>query len=69
MSNKNDAKEIKELKREISRLQDENNSLWFMLDELKKSNIQNTEYNKIFEETFKKLREQSLMMHHKLEEA
>ena len=62
-------KEIGELKREIGRLQDENNSLWFMLDEFDKSNIHNPEYNKIFEEAFKKLREQSKMIHSKVEEA
>jgi predicted nucleotide-binding protein (sugar kinase/HSP70/actin superfamily) len=60
---------IKGLKKEISRLQDENNSLWFMLDEFDKSNIHNPEYNKIFEEAFKKLREQSKMIHSKVEEA
>jgi regulator of replication initiation timing len=60
---------IKELKKEIGRLQDENSSLWFMLDEFNKSNIHNPEYDKIFEETFKKLREQSKMIHSKVEEA
>ena len=38
--------EIKKLKKEIDRLTDENNSLWFMLDEIKKSDITNLEYQK-----------------------
>ena len=32
---------IKELRKEVERLKNENESLWFMLDELKKSNITN----------------------------
>ena len=60
---------IKGLKKEISRLQDENNSLWFMLDEFDKSNIQNPEYKDLFEEAFKKLHEQRRMTHSKVEEA
>jgi DNA repair ATPase RecN len=62
-------KEIKELKRLNGRLQDENSSLWFMLDEFDRSNIQNPEYKDLFEEAFKKLHGQRMMMHSKVEEA
>tara|TARA_R110000824_G_scaffold182578_1_gene363540 strand:+ start:55 stop:264 length:210 start_codon:yes stop_codon:yes gene_type:complete len=69
MSIKELKKEIKKLKREAGRLQDENSSLWFMLDEFDKSNIQNPEYKDLFEEVFKKLHEQRRMTHSKVEEA
>jgi septal ring factor EnvC (AmiA/AmiB activator) len=62
-------KEIRELKKKIIRLEDENSSLWFMLDEFDKSNIQNPEYKTMFEEAFKKLQQQSRMTHTKIEEA
>ena len=69
MSIKELKKEIRKLKREVGRLQDENSSLWFMLDEFDRSNIQNPEYKDLFEEAFKKLHEQRRMMHAKVEEA
>jgi len=37
----NDKEEIKRLKRKIELLEDENNSLWEMLDELQKSDGEN----------------------------
>jgi len=60
---------INELKKENARLTDENSSLWFLLDELEKSNISNSEYREHFNETFKKLREVSLMVTDKAAEA
>ena len=56
----NDKEEIKRLKRKIELLEDENNSLWEMLDELQKSDDHN------WVELIEKLREdvliQSLMV-------
>ena len=69
MSIKELKEEIRKLKREIGRLEDENNSLWFMLDEFDKSSIQNPEYKTLFEEAFKRLNEQRRMTHSKVEEA
>ena len=34
-------KEISKLKKLVKRLEDENSSLWFLLDEFEKSNIKN----------------------------
>lgn len=52
---------IQDLENEIQRLEDENASLWFLLDELEKSNIANPEYRELFEGVYDKLRFQSLM--------
>lgn len=52
---------IRDLEDEIQRLEDENASLWFLLDELEKSNIANPEYRELFESVYDKLRFQSLM--------
>ena len=52
---------IQDLETEIQRLEDENASLWFLLDELEKSNIANPEYRELFEGVYDKLRFQSLM--------
>ena len=49
--------EIKDLKKEIERLIDENSSLWFMLDELEKSNVSNPEYFKHIQEIMDNLKE------------
>ena len=49
--------EIEILKKEIDRLLDENSSLWFMLDELDKSNISNPEYFKHIQEIMDNLKE------------
>ena len=61
--------EIEILKKEIDRLLDENSSLWFMLDELDKSNILNPEYFKHVQDAMDNLRRARLMAHTKLEEA
>lgn len=60
---------IADLEKEIKKLQDENSSLWFMLDEFEKSDIQNPEFKEKFEEVFSNLRFHTLMTHSKLEEA
>ena len=52
---------LEKLKKENKRLEDENASLWFLLDELEKSNIANPEYRELFEGVYDKLRFQSLM--------
>ena len=52
---------IQDLENEIQRLEDENASLWFLLDELEKSNIANPGYRELFEGVYDKLRFQSLM--------
>tara|TARA_R110000824_G_scaffold109006_2_gene256397 strand:+ start:1113 stop:1325 length:213 start_codon:yes stop_codon:yes gene_type:complete len=52
---------IEKLKKENKRLEDENASLWFLLDELEKSNLSNPEYRELFEGVYDKLRFQSLM--------
>jgi regulator of replication initiation timing len=52
---------ILELEKENKRLEDENASLWFLLDEFEKSNISNPEYRQMFAEVYDKLRFQSLM--------
>ena len=60
-----DYKEMKEkiqnLETEIQRLEDENASLWFLLDEFEKSNISNPEYREMFTKVYDKLRYQTLM--------
>jgi len=52
---------IQDLETEIQRLEDENASLWFLLDELEKSNIANPKHRELFEGVYDKLRFQSLM--------
>ena len=52
---------IQDLETENKRLEDENASLWFLLDELERSNIANPEYREMFEGVYGKLRFQSLM--------
>ena len=52
---------IQDLETEIQRLEDENASLWFLLDELEKSNIAKPEYRELFEGVYNKLRFQTLM--------
>tara|TARA_R110002020_G_scaffold469650_1_gene694846 strand:- start:390 stop:602 length:213 start_codon:yes stop_codon:yes gene_type:complete len=61
--------QINRLERENSRLQDENASLWFMLDELEKSNVANPEYREMFTKTFNNLRKNAMMVHQKVEKA
>ena len=53
--------EIKKLKKRIDRLTDENSSLWFMLDELDKSNVTNPEYFKHVAEAIENIRKSRLM--------
>tara|TARA_Y100000593_G_C4258610_1_gene310980 strand:+ start:518 stop:736 length:219 start_codon:yes stop_codon:yes gene_type:complete len=53
--------EIRRLKKRIEKLSDENSSLWFMLDELDKSNITNPEYFKHVAEAIKTVRKSKLM--------
>ena len=60
---------IEELEKEIKRLKEENDSLWFMLDEIKKSNITNLEYWKHYEEIYKKINERKKLMSTKVGEA
>lgn len=67
---------IKQLKQKIAtlenenkKLQDENASLWFMLDEFEKSDITNPEFREKFDEVFSNLRFHTLMTHNKLEDA
>ena len=61
--------QIDKLERENARLQDENASLWFLLDELEKSNVANPEHRQLFEKTFNNLRKNAMMMHQKVESA
>jgi regulator of replication initiation timing len=60
---------IDKLKKENARLQDENASLWFLLDELEKSDIGNEQYRENFDRVFSNLRKNAMMMHQKVEEA
>jgi regulator of replication initiation timing len=60
---------IDKLEKENARLQDENASLWFLLDELEKSDIGNEQYRENFERVFTNLRKNAMMMHQKVEEA
>ena len=69
MSIKELKEEIRKLKNEIVRLQDENSSLWFMLDEIDKSNIKNPIYHKNIEEAMKKLKKSMVMTTKKIGEA
>ena len=58
-----------ELEKEVESLRDENESLWFLLEEFEKSNLINPEYKKNFDEAFKKARFHSLMSVRKVTEA
>ena len=60
---------ITKLEKENSRLEDENASLWFLLDELEKSDVGNEQYRENFEKVFNNLRKNAMMMHQKVEEA
>tara|TARA_B100001123_G_scaffold398420_1_gene482460 strand:- start:419 stop:637 length:219 start_codon:yes stop_codon:yes gene_type:complete len=61
--------QIEKLQKEKEKLIDENNSLWFMLDEMDRSNIANPEYFENVKEMMDSLRKARLMTHAKLEEA
>ena len=54
--------EIKKLHKQVEKLLDENSSLWFMLDELDKSNIANPEYFKHIAAAMEKIRKSKLMV-------
>ena len=60
---------ITKLEKDNSRLQDENSSLWFLLDELEKSDLGNEQYRENFDRVFSNLRKNAMMMHQKVEEA
>tara|TARA_R110000796_G_scaffold186335_5_gene303254 strand:- start:1315 stop:1527 length:213 start_codon:yes stop_codon:yes gene_type:complete len=60
---------ISKLKKENLCLQDENASLWFLLDELEKSDLGNEQYRENFERVFNDLRKNTMMIHQKTEEA
>ena len=62
-------KELKVLQRKIDDLTEENASLWFLLDELDKSDIHTEQNRETLTEAFDKLKAVSLMMHRKTEEA
>jgi len=69
MVEKNLQQKIYELEKEVESLRDENESLWFILEEFEKSNLVNPEYRKNFDEAFKKARFQTLMAVRKATEA
>ena len=60
---------INELEKEVESLRDENESLWFILEEFDKSNLTDIEYKQRFDEAFKKARFQSIMSVRKVTEA
>jgi hypothetical protein len=62
-------KELKVLQRKIDDLTEENASLWFLLDELEKSDIRSEENRETLSDAFDKLKNVALMMHRKTEEA
>jgi regulator of replication initiation timing len=53
--------EIKKLHKQVEKLLDENSSLWFMLDELDKSNVTNPEYFKHVATAIENIRKSKLM--------
>ena len=61
--------EVKILKRKVDELTEENASLWFLLDELEKSDITNFENRETLSDAFDKLKTATLMMHRKTEQA
>jgi len=62
-------KKIKELEKKVEELVEENASLWFLLDELEKSDINNENVAKSLQEAFSELRFASLLVHKKVEQA
>ena len=69
MKNDDPMKQIRKLKKEIVRLQDENDSLWFLLEEIENSNVSNPEYRQNFEEAFKELKKSIMMTSTKIGKA
>ena len=62
-------KELKELQKKVDQLTEENASLWFLLDELDKSDIRSAENRETLSDAFDKLKTATLMMHRKTEQA
>ena len=62
-------KELKVMQKKIDDLTEENASLWFLLDELEKSDIRSEENRETLSDAFDKLKNVALMMHRKTEEA
>jgi len=60
---------VEKLEKQIEKLLDENSSLWFMLDELDKSNVTNPEYFKHVATAIKNVRKSKLMTPKKIGEA
>jgi hypothetical protein len=60
---------IKKLEEQVEKLLDENSSLWFMLDELDKSNVTNPEYFKHIATAVENIRKSKLMTPKKVGEA
>jgi len=54
--------EIEKLRKQIENLLDENSSLWFMLDEMDKSNITNPEYFKHIQVMVENIRKSRVMV-------
>jgi len=54
--------EIEKLQKQIENLLDENSSLWFMLDEMDKSNITNPEYFKHIQVMVENVRKSRVMV-------
>ena len=54
-------KKIKTLENEIDKLKDENEILWFLLDEIEKRYTNNSDFKEIFNEIYKESRYQTLM--------
>ncbi len=68
-SNKDPWEELKELQKKVDQLTEENASLWFLLDELDKSDIRSAENRETLSDAFDKLKTATLMMHRKTEQA
>ena len=60
---------IKKLEEQVEKLLDENSSLWFMLDELDKSNVTNPEYFKHIATAVENIRKSKLITPKKVGEA
>ena len=54
--------EMEKLRKQIENLLDENSSLWFMLDEMDKSNITNPEYFKHIQVMVENVRKSRVMV-------